>query len=70
MGASEGCRAGDENAAVRLAAVLGALLDACACIAYELRPFLPLAAERINAALADLDVQQGRALFPKAEVAA
>jgi methionyl-tRNA synthetase len=46
-------------------AVLGAQLDACACIAYELRPFLPAAAERIEAALADLDAEQGRALFAK-----
>ena len=43
----------------------GVQLDACACIAHELRPFLPTAAERIEAALAALDPEQGRALFPK-----
>jgi hypothetical protein len=48
-----------------LDAVLGVLLDACSCIAHELRPFLPVAAERISAALADLDTQRARALFPK-----
>jgi methionyl-tRNA synthetase len=63
-------RTGDDGAAAQLEAVLGVLLDACLCIAYELRPFLPVAAERINAALADLDVQQGRALFPKVEAVA
>jgi methionyl-tRNA synthetase len=49
----------------RLDAVLGAQLEACACLAHELRPFLPAAAERIEAALAALDPQRGRALFPK-----
>jgi methionyl-tRNA synthetase len=67
---AKAAQTGDEGAAARVDVVLDTLLDACVCIAYELRPFLPLAAERINAALADLDVQQGRALFPKAEVAA
>jgi methionyl-tRNA synthetase len=61
-------RSGDHGAAARLDAVLGLLLDACSDLARELRPFLPVAAERIGAALADLDVQQGRALFPKVEV--
>jgi methionyl-tRNA synthetase len=46
-------------------AVLAVQLDACACLAHELRPFLPAAAERIEAALAGLDAEQGRALFPK-----
>jgi hypothetical protein len=46
--------------------VLAALLDACACLARELGPFLPEAAERVGAALADLDVERGRALFAKA----
>lgn len=62
-------RTGDGAAAARLEAVLGVLLAACSCIARELRPFLPLAAERIAAALAGLDAEQGRALFPKVEVA-
>jgi methionyl-tRNA synthetase len=64
---AKAARNGDEGAAARLDAVLGVLLDACSGIAYELRPFLPLAAERISAALADLDLELGRALFPKAE---
>ena len=67
---AKAARAGDGGAATRLEAVLGVLLDACRCIADELRPFLPVAAERINVALSDLDVRQGRALFPKAEAAA
>jgi methionyl-tRNA synthetase len=62
-------RAGNDGAAARLDAVLGVLLEACSCVARELRPFLPLAAERIGVALADLDPQRGRALFPKAEAA-
>ena len=56
---------GNDGAAVQLDAVLGMLLDACSCIAHELLPFLPVAAERISAALADLDTQRARALFPK-----
>jgi methionyl-tRNA synthetase len=63
-------RAGDTEAPARLDAVLGVLLDACRCIADELRPFLPVAAERINVALSDLDVRKGRALFRKMEAAA
>ena len=46
-------------------AVLGVQLEACACVAHELRPFLPVASERIEAALTTLDPKQGRALFPK-----
>jgi methionyl-tRNA synthetase len=64
---AKAARAGDDGAAARLDAVLGVLLEACRDIAYELRPFLPLAAGRISLALADLDAQQGRALFPKVE---
>jgi methionyl-tRNA synthetase len=64
---AKAARAGDSGAAARLDAVLGVLLDACRCVADELRPFLPVAAERIHAALSDLDVQQGRTLFPKME---
>lgn len=66
---AKAARTGDDAAAGRLDAVLGVLLDACSCITHELCPFLPVAAERIGLALADLDVQQGRALFPKAETA-
>ena len=60
-------RAGNELASEHLDAVLALLLDACRVIASELRPFLPAAAERIEAALTDLDVQRGRTLFPKFE---
>jgi methionyl-tRNA synthetase len=63
-------RTGNDSAAAQLDAVLRVLLDACSCIAHELRPFLPVAAERISVALADLDTQRGRALFPKVEAAA
>lgn len=58
-------RNGDHSAATRLDGVLGVLLDACSCIASELSPFLPVAAERIVVALAELDSGRGRALFPK-----
>jgi methionyl-tRNA synthetase len=61
---------GDPQAFERLDAVLAVLLDACRVITGELTPFLPAAAERITAALAQLDVQQGRKLFPKFDVAA
>ncbi|HSC90534.1 MAG TPA: methionine--tRNA ligase [Gaiellaceae bacterium] len=64
---AKAARTGDDGASAELDAVLGVLLDACSCIAYELGPFLPLAAERIDLALADLDPQRGRALFPKVE---
>lgn len=64
---AKAARAGEHNAAARLDAVLSVLLEVCSCIVHELRPFLPIAAERINGALRDLDVQQGRALFPKVE---
>lgn len=67
---AKSARTGDEGAAVRLDAVLSLLRGACSCIAYELRPFLPRAAGRISAALGGLDVQQGRALFPKVEAVA
>jgi methionyl-tRNA synthetase len=49
----------------RLDAVLSVLLDACRVIARELRPFLPVAAERIETALVELDAHEGRTLFPK-----
>jgi methionyl-tRNA synthetase len=58
-------RAGDTDASARLDAVLGALLDACRAIAWELAPFLPGGAGRIDTALTELDVQRGRALFAK-----
>jgi methionyl-tRNA synthetase len=60
-------RSGDAEAGERLDAVLAALVDACRAIAAELAPFLPAAAARIAAALDDLDVGQGRSLFPKFE---
>jgi methionyl-tRNA synthetase len=56
---------GDPQALERLDAVLAALLHACHVITRELRPFLPLSAERITTALTELDVEQGRSLFPK-----
>jgi methionyl-tRNA synthetase len=55
---AKAARRGDSRASGRLDAVLAALLDACRVIACELQPFLPLAAERIVAALTDLDVQR------------
>jgi methionyl-tRNA synthetase len=58
-------RAGDHHAVTRLDGVLGVLLETCQLVARELRPFLPVAAERITVALAELDPRQGRALFPK-----
>jgi methionyl-tRNA synthetase len=64
---AKAARGGDVQAANRLDAVLAVLLDAGRVIADELRPFLPLGAERICAALAELDVRQGRTLFPKVE---
>ena len=56
-------RADDE----RLDVLLAVLLNACRVITAELRPFLPLAAERIAAALDELDPRQGRTLFAKVE---
>ena len=50
---AKAARTGDGAAAVRLDSVLAVLLDTCARIASELDPFLPLAAQRISAALAD-----------------
>ena len=67
---AKAARGGDSRAARRLDAALAALLDVCRVIARELLPFLPLAAERITAALTNLDVQQGRTLFPKFEARA
>jgi methionyl-tRNA synthetase len=64
---AKAARGGDPQASERLDAVLTALLDACHVIAAELPPFLPLAAERITATLTELDVNRGRALFPKLE---
>jgi methionyl-tRNA synthetase len=60
-------RAGDPAAAHTLAAVLTVALDACGVLARELTPFLPDAAERIREALAELDAQRARTLFPKFE---
>jgi len=67
---AKAARAGDHRAAERLNAVLAVLLYACRVITGELRPFLPLAAERVNSALSELDVRQGRTLFPKVEAVA
>jgi methionyl-tRNA synthetase len=64
---AKAARTGSGGAAARLSAVLSALLEACLVIASELAPFLPLAAGRIGVALAALDAQQGRTLFPKVE---
>jgi methionyl-tRNA synthetase len=61
-------RKGDTSASDHLDGVLAPLLDACLVITHELAPFLPEAAARITAALADLDPTLGRALFPKVEV--
>jgi methionyl-tRNA synthetase len=58
-------RLGDREASERLDSVLAVLVDACRVITSELRPFLPSAAERVQAALAGLDAQQGRGLFSK-----
>jgi methionyl-tRNA synthetase len=66
---AKAARTGDGGAAAQLHSVLEVLLDVCSCIADELRPFLPVAAERISIALAALDTQRGRALFPKVEAA-
>lgn len=63
-------RRGDCGAPERLDAVLGTLVGACRLVTRELSPFLPLAAERIAAALTELDVERGRALFPKFEAVA
>jgi methionyl-tRNA synthetase len=56
------------DAGERLDAVLAALLHACRTIAVELAPFLPVAAERIDVALTQLDARRGRTLFPKITV--
>jgi methionyl-tRNA synthetase len=66
---AKAARTGDDAAAARLDAVLRVLLDTCSSIAGELVPFLPVAAERISGALADLDPERGRALFPKVALA-
>jgi methionyl-tRNA synthetase len=60
-------RRGDADSSRRLEAVLGVLLETCRSIGWELEPFLPDSAGRIAAALDDLDVEQGRTLFPKFE---
>lgn len=62
---AKAARNGDAEAGPRLVAVLAAAGDAAQVIATELTPFLPAAAERISTALGNLDVEQGRALFPK-----
>lgn len=67
---AKAARTGDHQAGEQLDAVLAVLLNACRVITTELPPFLPLAAERINSALSELDVQQGRTLFPKIEAVA
>jgi methionyl-tRNA synthetase len=66
---AKAARAGDAAAPARLRAILAVLLDACRVVASELTPFLPSAAARISVALEDLDVRQGRALFPKFDAA-
>jgi methionyl-tRNA synthetase len=60
-------READATVTRRLDGVLVALLDACRATAYELQPFLPDAAARIEQALDHRDVERGRTLFPKAE---
>jgi len=60
-------RTGDPDAAQRLDALLGVLVEACGTITRELGPFLPDAADRIAAALDQWDRQRGRTLFPKFE---
>jgi methionyl-tRNA synthetase len=67
---AKAARTGDRRATQRLESVLAVLLKACRVLAGELRPFLPLAAERIETALAALDVEQGRTLFPKVDAIA
>ena len=64
---AKSARGGDGGAAARLDVVLTVLLDACSLVAGELRPFLPVAAERIEKALVERDVQRGRTLFPAVE---
>jgi len=64
---TKAARAGDTDASERLESVLAVLVGTCRLIARELTPFLPHAAERIAVALDELNVQQGRALFPKFE---
>jgi methionyl-tRNA synthetase len=54
----------------RLADILATLLATCRLVAQELATFLPVAAERIVAALDELDPERGRALFPKFDEAA
>jgi methionyl-tRNA synthetase len=49
----------------QLDGVLTVLLESCRAITAELRPFLPAAADRIDAALVSLDPRRGRTLFPK-----
>jgi methionyl-tRNA synthetase len=66
----EAARSGDARQSDRLDAILTVLLEACEVVAGELRPFLPLAAERITTALAELDERQARVLFPKFEAIA
>ena len=46
--------------------ILAVLLEACERIAYELHPFLPDAATRIESALDGRDAELGRSLFRKA----
>jgi methionyl-tRNA synthetase len=62
---ADASRAGDAAASLRLNAVLAVIFEASHVIARELTPFLPAAAERITTALDDLDMRQGRVLFPK-----
>jgi methionyl-tRNA synthetase len=62
-------RQGDDDASERLDAVLVILSRTCRLVARELTPFVPGAAERITAALDDLDGERGRTLFPKFEAA-
>jgi len=50
----------------RLDGILTVLVEACEQIAHELRPFLPDAAARIEAALGCRDPELGRSLFLKA----
>jgi methionyl-tRNA synthetase len=55
----------DEDAARRLDAVLGLVLETIRTLTHELRPLLPDGAARIEQALETRDRDLGRTLFPK-----
>jgi methionyl-tRNA synthetase len=58
-------QSGNVYSAQKLGAVLAVLQDTATLLASELVPFLPEAAGRITQALEHLDLELGRALFPK-----